>query len=205
MKEPNDRPLRSDRRGAADSPELLVLAVSMGGDKLAVCTYSTPDGEIVHRFVSYFDVLLRSTMNAVSHRPFRAVRADYMEPETFANCDRHGYNVYLHVGWAARNRRFVTGADGTPRAVIRRTRVNDSEPSSPVLDADLAAEIDTLYERAGLYAWRETSAAVRRWNESLVAEAVMRALSCMETDEGGDYDQIAMFDPESGRWHFVTR
>lgn len=73
-------------------------------------------------------------------------------------------------------------------------------------DTDVLGEYSRLREMAGLYAWQETDAEIRRaWTEGRMTALAQRAVEMVEVTDGEDIDfnQLAVFDPEFEQWHFV--
>ncbi|HET6555447.1 MAG TPA: hypothetical protein VFG49_18105 [Dyella sp.] len=75
------------------------------------------------------------------------------------------------------------------------------------IDEVTFAEFSKLRERAGLFAWQETNAEILNWTDTRLHGAVARLVETVEFAPGDipDCNQIAMFDPEFGQWHFVPR
>jgi hypothetical protein len=68
--------------------------------------------------------------------------------------------------------------------------------------------IDELHERAGLFAWRETHQAINEWDEARLCELAELALHTSPLKVVADTsncDEVGLFDPEFGQWHFVPR
>lgn len=80
------------------------------------------------------------------------------------------------------------------------------------IDSGTWAALNQLHERAGLFAWCDTLQIVHQWfAEPAAAEpALQRSVTALEAIESivvpvDRGEQVALFDPESGQWHFVPR
>jgi hypothetical protein len=200
----NDSPCRAPSKSTG-LPQLLLLAVNLGGSNWGVSTYQMEEGGIVHAFVLYFDAFFQAITLAKPDLTYQVIAANELIPETFKSHDRHGFNVYLQTAFAARQGQLLAGPDGRPLGFIRRLRQDITAPSVFLVDSAATAEIAHLYEHAGLFAWQETSANVETWDVSRILRSVVQASMSVLLCEDGDYDQLAIFDPEFGQWHFVPR
>ncbi|MEJ0002804.1 MAG: hypothetical protein WDN30_03235 [Pararobbsia sp.] len=74
------------------------------------------------------------------------------------------------------------------------------------MDEIILGMIDRLYERAGLFAWRETHRGVLAGAREWLTRRVMRAIGTMPTaqEDVSHCREAALFDPEFGQWHFVS-
>jgi hypothetical protein len=96
--------------------------------------------------------------------------------------------------------RYTNNACGYPA-------VHSGEPLRFEFDEVVLAEVSHLHEWAGLFAWRETLVGVRTWKSDRLACVVAHALATIEMARGGvaQCAQVALFDAESGQWHFEPR
>jgi len=172
------------------------------------CDNMAAGGTTIRCFLSPLDAMIEASRLAKPGEPLSVIsvreidRAAAKEPHPVfpIGC--------VHMAWLARQGRLLVRPIGTPEALAEPFRCQSCrgrlrfEVARSTLD-----EIDTIYQRAGLYAWREAAANIRRWSEAERQEAVRIALRDMPVmqQDGTSYDQYALFDPEFRQWHFVPR
>ncbi|MFP6559555.1 hypothetical protein WJ542_14795 [Paraburkholderia sp. B3] len=85
-------------------------------------------------------------------------------------------------------------------------------PAAFEVDCATLESVSALYERAGLFAWRETLQEVDSWEGETLTRAYQLARKKLETADWRDAsrennpwpEQLALFDPEGGQWYFVS-
>ncbi|WP_165581754.1 hypothetical protein [Burkholderia cepacia] len=80
------------------------------------------------------------------------------------------------------------------------------------IEAATWSTLDRLHQSAGLFAWQETLQIARRWLASPAVEeaSLRRAVAALDAVDviavpPGDAKQLALYNPETGCWHFVLR
>ncbi|WGY72028.1 hypothetical protein KEC55_19645 [Burkholderia cepacia] len=80
------------------------------------------------------------------------------------------------------------------------------------IEAETWSVLERLYESAGLFAWEDVLENARQWVAApAVAEASLRrAVAALDAVEpivlpAEEAEQLALYDPEAGCWHFVRR
>lgn len=81
-----------------------------------------------------------------------------------------------------------------------------------VIDHDTLDMLDRVHERAGLFAWQETLESIREEfaKPFLQQTGLRRAIASFDDIltirvSMDDATQLALYDPEAARWHFVPR
>lgn len=115
----------------------------------------------------------------------------------------------MRTCWPVHDRRIILQSDLSLASITKPVRLHVPHgaelPASFEVDEAAFKWLDDIHERAGLYAWRETVRAVGSWEAPRVASAAQRALGTIEVTvcDASLCDELALFDPESERWHFV--
>ncbi|KEZ05851.1 hypothetical protein GQ57_10610 [Burkholderia sp. MSh2] len=122
----------------------------------------------------------------------------------------------IHVAWLAHENRLVGNQDGllirAARDQAARWRLNTRSSPAMAIEAETWSVLDRLYESAGLFAWEYALENARQWMAApAVAEASLRrAVAALDAVKPivvpvEDAEQLALYDPEAGCWHFVPR
>ncbi|HEM7901571.1 TPA: hypothetical protein U2L33_005698 [Burkholderia cenocepacia] len=187
-------------------------------DTASVVADATRWGPAVRCFLSPFDALLDSLFlrrldpNAIE----AVVRSNRLPPEIFYSSWLRQRPLVLHVAWLAHGQRLVTADDGRLIRIAREQsaqwRVRHGIPETMSIESGTWAVLDRLHEQAGLFAWRDTLEISRRWLDTpATAEAALhRAVAALGSIEpivvpADRAEQLALYDPEAGCWHFVPR
>ncbi|CAE6851159.1 hypothetical protein R75461_07476 [Paraburkholderia nemoris] len=168
-------------------------------------TESTPRGRAVLCFLSPFDALIEVAHFTRLGQAYHAVSASEIGRERFLRASRQELIACLHLGWSACDGKILVRPRLEPHRYIRTLHQGIRIPLSFEVDEESIRAVDWLYERAGLFAWRETIGAFRNWSDRSVAEVIDHALRSMMLTPGfpSSCNQIALFDPEFAQWHFV--
>lgn len=122
----------------------------------------------------------------------------------------------IHVAWFADRERLLVSSDGYPCRLVRdqgvRQRAQELDRALMVVDCSTVALINHVYEKAGLYAWRETQESVRKQFAApfILQAELRRAIASFDdietvTMEIDHATQLALYDPEAAQWHFIPR
>ncbi|MPV70485.1 hypothetical protein [Burkholderia sp. BE17] len=175
-------------------------------------------GPAVRCFLSPFDALLemrfmrQNDPDAVNG----VVRSNLLPIGIFYSSRFRQRPLAVHLAWLAHHQRLVAHNDGQLIRVVRdqapQWRMQPRSPERMEIDSETWAVLDRLHERAGLFAWRDTLQIVQQWFANPVAaeSTLQRTVTALDTIESivvpvGRAEQVAVFDPESGQWHFVPR
>lgn len=199
------------------TPEMSVLLnQSDRNQPINLFTDQTPIGPAVRCFFSPFDALLDGLGLLLQDRPVDlSIRpARDVAPEAFLSSPGFQRPLTFHVAWLAHDHRLVAQENGCliRMALPQGTRPRDGDRQSLLIDPDVWMAIDALHQEAGLFAWRETHKTVRQWLDAPVSarDSLERAL-CLRYNppliQVALYEakQLALYDPEAARWHFVPR
>jgi hypothetical protein len=127
----------------------------------------------------------------------------------FYNANTRCLMADVRTCWAVHNRKIILRPDLGLVSITKPIRLpvpHGAElPASFEVDQDAFKWLDDIHERAGLFAWRETVRAVGSWEAARVASAAECALATIEVTvcDASLCDELALFDPEGGQWHFV--
>lgn len=201
-------------------PPVYVIVAPQSPERTCVVYDRTATGPVIRGFLSLFDAELAARwMNRTGGR-FYGLRASLVDPSLFRAPDGKGFALNLHIGWRARHHQVMLGLGGGLMSLCRPLRMHGRATAFEVGDTTLAL-MDRVYEAAGLFAWRETLRDLENWEAGHWARAHARVRRPLFEggrctlhepdgfDHGGghpeDWDQLAVFDPEAGQWHFVPR
>ncbi|CAB3771502.1 hypothetical protein [Paraburkholderia humisilvae] len=151
---------------------------------------------------------LQSTHNSLIGRRFDVTHAGWIDRKAFRTADGEGLTADLRLAWPVRNGKILLRPDGG-LAVLARRIVHRTNTSTPPAYFEISQEaldqIDSLHERAGLFAWREAYRNVTKWSSRRVTDVVTRAVASMKVTEGdiSRCVEAALFDPEFEQWHIV--
>lgn len=207
---------RCNQEDSFDPEMSVLLNQSDKNQSINLFTDQTPIGPAVRCFFSPFDALLDGLGLLLQDRPvdltIRPVRD--VAPEAFLSSPGFQRPLTFHVAWLAHDHRLVAQENGCliRMALPQGTRPRDGGRQSVQIDPDVWTTIDALHQEAGLFAWRETHKTVRQWLDAPVSarDSLERAL-CLRYNppliQLAPYEakQLALYDPEAARWHFVPR
>ncbi|WP_423383545.1 hypothetical protein [Burkholderia sp. LMG 32019] len=210
---------RFDGMAAANQEQPVFVLTTPTCEKVtSILAGSSRFGPAVRCFLSPFDALLE--MLFLQRRDPDAVdavlRSSQLPSEIFYSSWVRQRPLTLHVAWLAHENRLVAYDDGrlirAARDQAGQWRRRRRTPDAMAIDAGTLALLDRLHERAGLFAWRDTLQIVRRWVASPATEqaALQRAVGALDAVEpivvpANAAEQLALYDPEGARWHFVSR
>lgn len=192
-----------------------VLTTPTPMDVLSVLGDRSDFGPAVRCFLSPFDALLemvfllRHDAKAVegvllsSHLPRRVLYSGRLRQRPLT----------VHLAWLAHENRLVVHHDGHLFRVARDQAARWRQHHTAVaIEAATWSTLDRLHQSAGLFAWQETLQIARRWLASPAVEeaSLRRAVAVLDAVDviavpPGDAKQLALYNPETGCWHFVPR
>jgi hypothetical protein len=184
----------------------MVFAAGPSSETVVNIADDLPDGgKALRCFLSPVDALIDAYFErSGQHREVKAVAA--MRRDAFNGIDSKQVTTCVHLAWEGKDGHTALRSNGRPiaHAQLIRQRVShgiiEFEPMAETLEV-----FDQMYQRAGLFAWRETLADIRRWDQARMDETVRHALRTMPAgkhETTGDR-QLMLFDPEFRQWHFV--
>lgn len=189
---------------------LLVLARPTDDGQFDVSGHMAVDGRTIGCYASPMTAWIDATQFAKAGRPgYRPERAGRFNRKLFYNADTQCLMVDVRTCWPVHDRRIILQPDLSLATITKPVRLHvpygAELPASFEVDEAAFKWLDDVHERAGLYAWRETVRAVGSWEAPRVASAAQRALGTIEVTvcDASLCDELALFDPESERWHFV--
>ncbi|WP_432260517.1 hypothetical protein [Cupriavidus sp. TMH.W2] len=187
-------------------PAYVLIFEDDDGDACAVSS-TTEHGRAITCFLSPFDAMLEAGMRGALGQACQVAPASLLDGNLFRDADGAGFIANIHLGWPA--------CDGcllqTPRGAVGRYSREMHHWAREALgfeaDAVTLAEFAKLREAAGLFAWQETNREILMWDATRLTTALERAAEAIAFTPGdiADCNQIAMFDPEFGQWHFVPK
>ncbi|MDF3833617.1 hypothetical protein P3W85_11750 [Cupriavidus basilensis] len=159
--------------------------------------------------ISPFDALLNAAFISEPGKPYHIANAASFDPRTLI-CDSGGkLHINLHCGWAASHGRIIVRRKGSLASVcmvqteeIPEARLNAIDVA---IDQDGIARYERLREHAGLFAHADSHCLQQTWTEQHRHRAVALAIRRMPgtVSVGAEINQVALYDPEAARWHFV--
>ncbi|CAB3762935.1 hypothetical protein [Paraburkholderia humisilvae] len=173
-----------------------------------VCGDGREDGASVGCYLSPLHALIEAEYNALTGRQYDVAHAGWIDPQVFRTADGKGLTADLRLGWPVRDGKILLRQDGGLASFARRM-VHSTNTSTPPpyfeIDQEALDYIDSLHERAGLFAWREAYRNVTKWSSRRVTDVVTRAVASMKVTEGdiSRCVEAALFDPEFEQWHIV--
>ena len=194
-----------DGRFFKESPAYVVLYPEADGE-LRVASEITEQGVAVLTFAAMFDAVIEVTHRSRLGGTYVFERADHINPFQFLDRRGKGFVTDVRLGWPARDGRILLRSSGAFAGCSRLMWHPEPKGLAFEFDADILDEYSRLREMAGLYAWQETDAEIRRtWHEGHVIALAQRAVELVEVTEGDgkDFNQLAFFDPEFEQWHYV--
>jgi hypothetical protein len=190
------------------NPATFVLGHQKENGEWQVVAESTRSGPVVTCYVSPIHALIQASYLSREGRQIGVKHAGLIREELFRTADRCGLAADLRLAWLVHNGKIAQDTAGNFAAFARRMSRRSYSSTPPVhfeLSESCVDQIDKLYERAGLFAWRETFLNVTAWSEHRLSGVVMRAVASMELTKC-DISQCmeaAIFDAEFEQWHIV--
>ncbi|RDK03185.1 hypothetical protein [Paraburkholderia lacunae] len=191
----------------AELPAYVMTFHDEEGD-LRVVTEKVELGRAMTCYLSPVDALIEVLqLNQMLGTQYGVMPAQLVPAERWRDADGRGLIANVHLGWPVQNGRLLLRPAGALGGYGRMMHHWAREPLRFEFDETVLAEVTRLHEWAGLFAWRETLEEVRAWKPERVARVVARALASIGVARGDvtQCRQVALFDPESGQWHFVPR
>lgn len=185
-----------------------VLSCPGENGKLQISGDAGEDEPAVGCHVSPIHALIEMKHHALNGRHFDVQHAGWIDQKVFRTADGTGLTADLRVAWPIRNGKIVLRPDGALAVFAYRTVHRTSSSSLPShfeIEQKALHWIDSLHERAGLFAWREAYRSVVTWSPQRRAEVVRRAMNTMSVTKGNAAlcVEVALFDPEFEQWHIV--
>lgn len=189
----------------AEMPAYVLMGVDRAGQR-RVARERTASGLAVACFLSPVDALIEAERFRQMGLCYRVTTAVSLPQDTFKDADGRGLIADVHLGWPVLNRCLLTRPSGALGGYARVMHHWAREPLSFEFDEQVLAEVGRPHEWAGLFAWRETLDDMRAWSALRLMRVAQRALASIElTQIDATCYQVALFDPEAERWHFVPR
>lgn len=191
----------------AELPAYVLTFQDEEGDTRAV-TEKVELGRAITCYLSAVDALIEvAQLNQVGGRQYAVMPAQVVSADAWRDADGQGLIANVHLGWPVMNGQLLLRPAGALGGYGRMMHHLVREPLRFEFDEMVLAEVTRLHEWAGLFAWRETLEVVRAWKPARVGRVVAHALASIGTARGNvtQCAQVALFDPESGQWHFVPR
>lgn len=197
-------PYSEQRRFFSELPAYVLTFRDNAVDK-RIATERTAGGRAILCYLSPVDALIEVLRFSQIGQWFEVMHSEQVRHDAFLNADGHGLIADVHLGWPVIDGRLLTRPGGVLGGYTRLMHHWVHEPLRFEFDERVLAEVARLHEWAGLYAWRETLDCVRAWHPGRLARVVARALNSIGTEkrDAAQCQQLALFDPEVERWHFV--
>ncbi len=177
-----------------------------GKENFGFRALDTEFGPAVSCFLSPLHLLIDLMLaGASSMGTYTIINASDAPRCLFRRRDGLGLVANLRFGWPAANGCIVREADGSPASaslVVERPLTQENRFE---VDSRGMMLLDSVHERAGLFAWRDTNRQVLDWNIEKVNVTVRAAVKSIQLAEVGveHCNQFALFDPEARQWHLV--
>jgi hypothetical protein len=170
---------------------------------------NTESGKAIAAFLSPFDALLSAAYISEPGKIFHVIPGHMFGPTEHIDDHEGRLVINLHVGWAAHDGQLLL-RHGGQLASYHTVQEQSVSPENRhhiefVVERETLDDLHHFYELAGLFAYRETFTSVRTWNEQQVHRAVAKAIQTIPgtVRDVEDCNQLALYDPEGERWHFV--
>jgi hypothetical protein len=182
-----------------------------GGDMQMLC-HRTNRGRMICTYLSPLDAVVGSMELHDGEHHFWPI--DFRCVDTRHFLEQNGsLNVSVNYAFAADRGRIVVGKRAQPIMVY----IGDSfdipreqwDHFSIRLSGRVVDRIEGILRKAGLPAFGQTLEAVSGWSTEQIHDAAGQAIARIPSTIGAEelakssMDQCAIYDPESGDWHFV--
>jgi len=186
------------------SPEAYVLCET--DEKGVCCPLREQDGSVTCHLM-FVDALIEFGRARLLGRAVHVASAAVVDRDAFIDADGLGYKANVHLGWPARDGALLTRPSGRLGSWHRtlHARAVDGLPASFQVGQDCIDEVHRIREVAGMFAWQETNALTVQWPAAKMEHIAERALATINVVSANTLkpNQLALFDPEFERWHFV--
>lgn len=177
------------------------------GDGFQVAASRTKAGPAVSCFLSPLHALIDTMYWAGKGRRYEVRHAALIDPNTFVNADGTALIAELRIGWPSLDGKIVLESNGNT-ATCAKLMIHSTSGGLPPffeLDPETLGQVESLHERAGMYAWRDVYQDMLEWDNARLQWAAKRAVETMKLSMADRMQctQAALFDPEFGQWHFV--
>jgi hypothetical protein len=188
-----------------------VLTRPAPAGKLDVVGHETERGPAVDCYLSPVHALIEATYRMLVGESCDITPAGLVGREAFRTADGLGLVANVHLAWPARDRRIMVMPD-MRLTTVSQLMCHRSTTGTPLnafeVDEIILGRVNQLYERAGLFAWCETHRDAFTAERGRLTRTVMRAVGTMQTtqitaEDLSQCQEVALFDPEFGQWHFV--
>jgi hypothetical protein len=188
--------------------DLFVLARPNDDGNLSVAGHQTCKGVAATCYLSPAHAMIEAVRRTQRGEFFDVVHAGQVEQQVFRAADGTGLIAEIQLAWPACNGRIIAMQDNRSATVMQLMH-HRSTTGAPLntfeVDDAVLVQVDQLYERAGLFAWRETHRDMLAWDRARLYRMVGRAVQgvAFDGDNLANCREAALFDPEFGQWHFV--
>jgi hypothetical protein len=189
------------------SPPAWVLVNEAATGELRVATESDDERRAILCFLSPLNALVEAARFSQLGRAYHVMPAAQLDGELFQDADGRGLLACVHLGWPTQDGRILLRSGGAFGRYARTVHVWANDPAWFEVDPATLAALDDLHERAGLFAWRETYHAIRKWDWARLYETAGLAIHTAPVttvDDASISDGVGLFDPEFGQWHVVA-
>jgi hypothetical protein len=170
---------------------------------------NTESGKAIAAFLSPFDALLSAAYFSEPGKIYHVISAHMFDPTEHIDDQGGRLVINVHVGWAAHESQLLLRNRGQLASyhTVQEQSVSpeDMHHIEFVVARETLDDLHHFYELAGLFAYREIFASAITWNEQRRHRAVAKAIQTVPgtVRDVEDCDQLALYDPEGERWHFV--
>ena len=188
----------------AELPAYVLTFHDKKGD-MRIVTGKIELGRAITCYLSTVDALLEVLQLSQIGKQYAVMPAQLVPADLWRDADGQGLITNVHLGWPVLNGRLLLRPGGALAGYTRMMHHWAREPLRFEFDEVVLAEVTRLHELAGLFAWREALDHVRAWTPERAGRVVARALTSIGVarGDGTKCEEVALFDPESGQWHFV--
>lgn len=188
----------------AELPAYVLTFYDKEGD-MRIVTEKVGLGRAITCYLSPVDALIEVLQLSQIGKQYKVMPAQLVPADLWRDADGKGFIANVHLGWPVLDGRLLLRPGGALAGYGRMMHHWAREPLRFEFDEVVLADVTRLHEWAGLFAWRETLDHVCAWKPGTVGRVVARALTSisMAGDDATKCGHVALFDPESGQWHFV--
>jgi hypothetical protein len=186
--------------------ETFVLVRHHEDGRQTISADKTDFGMAAACYLSPMDAAIDALVGSRSEMEVRS--ATSINCQMFRNAEGKALVADIRLGWPVIDGKIALRPDNTLGTYSRALYAESPGLSMLEVNDSVLAEADWLHEQAGLFAWRETCKGLRSWPQTRFAKVALDAVRSIQTCRSSDCSQvrqIALFDPEFERWHFVPR